>query len=91
MTSSGTVSRYIDIVRLEDYGTQATQPIEYGYNLLDYVKESDYGNLTNVLTPYGEETDTELYDGYNQRLQGTTIESQSSINVYGRHAKAVIF
>ena len=91
VTSSGTVSRYIDIVRLEDYGTQATQPIEYGYNLLDYVKESDYGNLTNVLTPYGEETDTELYDGYNQRLQGTTIESQSSINVYGRHAKAVIF
>ena len=91
VTSGGTVSRYIDIVRLEDYGTQATQPIEYGYNLLDYVKESDYGNLTNVLTPYGEETDTELYDGYNQRLQGTTIESQASINVYGRHAKAVIF
>lgn len=91
ITSGGTVSRYIDVVRLEDYGTQATQPIEYGYNLLDYVKESDYGNLTNVLTPYGEETDTEIYDGYNQRLQGTTIESQTSINVYGRHAKAVIF
>lgn len=91
VTSGGTVSRYIDIVRLEDYGTQATQPIEYGYNLLDYVKESDYGNLTNVLTPYGEETDTELYDGYNQRLQGTTIDSQASINVYGRHSKAVIF
>ena len=91
VTSGGTVSRYIDIVRLEDYGSQATQPIEYGYNLLDYVKESDYGNLTNVLTPYGEETDTELYDGYNQRIQGTTIESQTSINVYGRHAKAVVF
>ena len=91
VTSGGTVSRYIDVVRLEDYGTQATQPIEYGYNLLDYVKESDYGNLTNVLTPYGEETDTEIYDGYNQRLQGTTIESQTSINVYGRHAKAVVF
>lgn len=91
VTSGGTVSRYIDIVRLEDYGSQATQPIEYGYNLLDYVKESDYGNLTNVLTPYGEETDTEIYDGYNQRLQGTTIESQTSINVYGRHAKAVVF
>lgn len=91
VTSGGTVSRYVDIVRLEDYGSQATQPIEYGYNLLDYVKESDYGNLTNVLTPYGEETDTEIYDGYNQRLQGTTIESQTSINVYGRHAKAVVF
>lgn len=91
VTSGGTVNRYIDIVRLQDYGVMATQPIEYGYNLLDYVKESDYGNLTNVLTPYGAELDTEVYDGYNQRLQGTTITESSSVSVYGRHAKAVIF
>lgn len=90
-TIGGVVSRYIDIVRLSDYGVQATQPIEYGYNLLDYVKESDYGNLTNVLTPYGDETDTEIYDGYNQRLQGTTITDGTSVGVYGRHAKAVVF
>lgn len=91
VTSGGTVTRYIDIVKLSDYGVQATQPIEYGYNLLDYVKESDYGNLTNVLTPYGEETDTEIYEGYNQRLQGTTITDATSVGVYGRHAKAVVF
>lgn len=91
VASGGTVNRYIDIVRLQDYGVMATQPIEYGYNLLDYVKESDYGNLTNVLTPYGEELDTEVYDGYNQRLQGTTITEDASVSVYGRHAKAVIF
>ena len=89
--SGGTVNRYIDIVRLADYGIMSTQPIEYGYNLLDYVKESDYGNLTNVLTPLGDELDTEVYDGYNQRLTGTTITDNSSVNVYGRHAKAVIF
>lgn len=91
VVSGGTVNRYIDIVRLEDYGVMATQPIEYGYNLLDYVKESDYGNLTNVLTPYGDELDTEVYDGYNQRLQGTTITEATSVSVYGRHAKAVVF
>ena len=91
VTSGGTVTRYIDIVRLADYGVMATQPIEYGYNLLDYVKESDYGNLTNVLTPYGEELDAEIYDGYNQRLAGTTITEQTSVSVYGRHAKAVVF
>lgn len=91
VTSGGTVNRYIDIVRLQDYGVMATQPIEYGYNLLDYVKESDYGNLTNVLTPYGAELDAEVYDGYNQRLQGTTITESTSVSVYGRHAKAVIF
>ena len=91
VTSGGTVTRYIDIVKLSDYGVQATQPIEYGYNLLDYVKESDYGNLVNVLTPYGEETDTEIYDGYNQRVAGTTIADTTSIGIYGRHAKAVVF
>lgn len=91
VVSGGTVNRYIDIVRLADYGVMATQPIEYGYNLLDYVKESDYGNLTNVLTPYGDELDAEVYDGYNQRLAGTPIEDSASILVYGRHAKAVVF
>lgn len=91
VTSGGSVTRYIDIVKLSDYGVQATQPIEYGYNLLDYVKESDYGNLTNVLTPYGDELETELYTEYNARLQGTTITEATSITAYGRHARAVIF
>ena len=85
------MTRYIDIVRLEDYGTTASQPIEYGYNLLDYVKEADYGNLTNVLTPYGDELESEVYTDYSARLQGTTITDNDSIAVYGRHAKAVVF
>lgn len=92
VTSGGAVTRYIDIVRLADYGVQSTQPIEYGYNLLDYVKDSDYGNLTNVITPYGEEIEgTEVYTDYAARLQGTTISNPTSIQAYGRHAKAVIF
>lgn len=90
-TSAGVTTRYIDIVRLEDYGVQATQPIEYGYNLLDYVKDSDFSNLANVITPYGEETDTAIYEGYNARLQGTTIIQADSVAAYGRHAKPVIF
>lgn len=92
VTSNGTVTRYIDVVRLEDYGVAASQPIEYGYNLIDYVKDSDYGNLTNVLTPYGEELeDQEVYEDYSRRLQGTTISDSNSISIYGRHAKAVVF
>lgn len=91
VTSGGATTRYIDIVRLEDYGIQATQAIEYGYNLLDYVKDSDYSNLVNVLTPYGAELDSTVYDGYNARLQGTTITQADSVSAYGRHAKAVIF
>ena len=91
VTSGGVVTRYLDCVRLQDYGVHATQSIEYGYNLLNYVKESDYGNLVNVLTPYGAELDSEVYDGYNARLQGTTITNASSVTAYGRHAKTVIF
>lgn len=91
VTSGETVTRYIDIVRLEDYGVAASQPIEYGYNLLDYVKDSDYGNLTNVLTPYGDEIESEVYEDYSARLQGTIITDDDSISIYGRHARAVVF
>ena len=91
VTSGGTVTRYIDIVPLATFGQQATQTIEYGYNLLDYVKESDLENLTNVLTPYGAELETEVYEGYSARLTGTPIQNDDSVAVYGRHAKAVIF
>ena len=88
----GILKRYIDVVRLQDYGKSSSQNVEYGYNLLDYVKDSDYGNLTNVLTPYGDELeDSEVYEDYSSRLQGTTISNNDSINTYGRHAKAVIF
>lgn len=91
VTSGGVVTRYIDIVSLADYGVQATQPIQYGFNLLDYVKDSDYEDLVNVLTPYGDELDSEVYEEYNARLQGTTITNAESVTAYGRHAKAVIF
>ena len=89
--TGATVTRYIDCVRLEDYGKTASQPIEYSYNLMDYVKDSDYGNLVNVLTPYGAELDSELYEGYTERVQGDTITNAASVAAYGRHAKAVVF
>lgn len=91
VTSGTTVTRYIDIVPLSDFGQQATQTIEYGYNLLDYIKESDLENLTNVLTPYGAELESEVYEGYSARLAGTTIQNNDSLAIYGRHAKSVIF
>lgn len=91
VTSGGSVTRYIDIVRLADYGVMATQAIEYASNLLDYVKDSNLEDLVNVLTPYGAELDSEVYDGYSERLEGTTIQNNQSINVYGRHEKAIVF
>lgn len=91
VTSGGVVTRYIDCVKISDYGSLATQKIRFGVNLLDYVEEMNMDNFVNVLTPYGAETNTELYADYNQRLAGTVITNAASVTAYGRHAKAVIF
>lgn len=89
---NGRIRRYIDVKRLQDYGKTTNQPIEFGYNLLDYVKDSDYENLTNVVVGYGEELeDQEVYPNYSRRLVSNTYSNEASINKYGRHAKAVIF
>ena len=89
--SGGTLTRYIDIVKLEDYGKQSSQKIEFGSNLIGFVKDMDVTNMCNVLFPYGAETETELYGDIMQRIAGTPIENVSSVSVYGRRAKTVVF
>lgn len=91
VTSGGVVTRYIDCVKLSDYGSLSTQSITFGVNLLDYLEEMKLDNFTNDLYPYGAETDTQLYEDYNQRLAGTHIQNATSIGAYGKHSKAVIF
>lgn len=86
----GTLTRYLDCLGISDYGTQINQPIEFGYNLLDYTKIFDLSNLCNHLYPFGAETDDEIYDGYNRRIAGNILIG-SSISIYGEHAKTVIF
>ena len=91
VTSGGVVTRYLDILRLEDYGQQATQEIRFGSNLLDFVKDIDDTNFLNVLYPYGAETDEPLYGDIMKRMVGTPIENQASISAFGRHARSVVF
>lgn len=91
VTSGGVVTRYIDIVKLSDYGSMASQPIRFGVNLLDYLEEMKLDNFTNDLYPYGAETETQLYDDYNARLTGTHIQDAASIGLYGKRSKSVIF
>ena len=89
--SGDTLTRYIDIVTLADYGKQSTQKVEFGSNLIDFVKDMDVTNLCNALYPYGDETDTELYGEVMQRIAGTPIQNNDSISAYGRRAKTVVF
>ena len=91
MLWQNTVVRYIDILRLEDYGQQASQSIRFGSNLLDFVKEMDNTNFLNVLYPYGAETEEELYGETMKRMEGTPIQNDDSIAIYGRHARSVVF
>lgn len=89
---TGTVlTRYVDIVKLSDYGQQADQTIEFGSNLLDFVKEMDNTNFLNVIYPYGKETETPLYGDIMQRIVGTPQENAVSIAAFGRRERSVIF
>ena len=89
---TGTVlTRYVDIVKLSDYGQQADQTIEFGSNLLDFVKEMDNTNFLNVIYPYGKETETPLYGEIMQRIVGTPQENAVSIAAFGRRERSVIF
>lgn len=89
--SGGVLTRYIDIVKLSDYGEQADQKIEFGSNLLDFVKEMDDTNFLNVIYPYGKETETPLYGEIMQRTVGTPQENAASIAAFGRRERSVIF
>lgn len=91
VTSGGVVTRYLDIVRLEDYGQQASQKIQFGSNLLDFVKDIDTTNFINVLYPYGAETETPLYGDQMARLVGDPIQNDDSIAAFGRRARTVVF
>ena len=91
VTSGGVTTRYLDILRLEDYGNQADQTISFGENLLEFVKDMDKTNFLNVLYPYGAETDTTLYGDVMQRIVGTPIQDDMSIAAFGRRARTVIF
>lgn len=91
VTSGGVVTRYLDIVRLEDYGQQASQKIQFGSNLLDFVKDIDTTNFINVLYPYGAESETPLYGEQMARLVGNPIQNDDSIAAFGRRARTVVF
>lgn len=45
--------RYLDIVKIEDYGKTCEQPIQFGRNLLDYSNMTS-GDVVTAIVPLGE-------------------------------------
>ena len=59
--------RYLDLVKLQDYGTTCEQPIEFGDNLLDYACNTSGVELVTAIIPLGarlEESPVEGLDAY---------------------------
>ncbi|MBE5922048.1 MAG: hypothetical protein E7269_04760 [Lachnospiraceae bacterium] len=55
--------RYLDIVKLEDYGKTVSQPIELGYNLTKYIKRTSGTEIATQLIPLGAKLETSEVEG----------------------------
>lgn len=79
-------NRYIDLLRLEDYGKYSDQPIKFGYNLLDFVKRDSGEAIYTALIPLGARLDESQIDGLDSYL---TIESVNGGKNYLKNDSAI--
>ncbi len=79
-------NRYIDLLRLEDYGKYSDQPIKFGYNLLDFVKKDSGEAIYKALIPLGARLDESQIDGLDSYL---TIESVNGGKNYLKNDAAI--
>lgn len=79
-------NRYIDLLRLEDYGKYSDQPIKFGYNLLDFVKKDSGEAIYTALIPLGARLDESQIDGLDSYL---TIESVNGGKNYLKNDSAI--
>lgn len=88
--------RYLDLVTLNDYGKTCGQPIEFGYNLLDYNQNSTVVNLASAILPLGARLDTSPIEGLDAYVDiksvnagNDWIESPAAVSNFGLIKKVV--
>lgn len=79
-------NRYIDLLRLEDYGKYSDQPIKFGYNLLDFIRKDSGEAIYTALIPLGARLDESQIDGLDSYL---TIESVNGGKNYLKNDSAI--
>lgn len=79
-------NRYIDLLRLEDYGKYSDQPIKFGYNLLDFIRKDSGEAIYTALIPLGARMDESQIDGLDSYL---TIESVNGGKNYLKNDSAI--
>lgn len=55
--------RYLDLVPLNGYGKRCNQPIEFGYNLLEYSKTGYGSSIATAVIPLGSRLEESEIDG----------------------------
>lgn len=78
--------RYLDLVKLEDYGKTCNQPIEFGKNMLDYASNITADSIVTVIRPLGSKLDNSVVEGLDSYV---TIESVNDGKDYIENADAI--
>lgn len=80
---SGT--RYIDLVKLPDYGNVCDQQIEFGENLLDYSCNMNAQDIATAVVPLGEKLEESVVEGLDAYLtiEGATGTPTNSVHPSG--------
>ena len=90
--------RYLDLVRLEDYGRTSDQKIEFGENLLEYAANMDGNSIATAVIPLGARLDTSEVEGLDAYTTIRTVNngkdyvsSQSAVDRFGWIRRVVHF
>lgn len=75
---------------LSSYGTETSQVIQFGQNLLDFKEYIDASQVFTAVRPYGKEVEVE---GVKKRvaLPEMFVEDQTAINTFGRIERTIFF
>lgn len=84
--------RYLDIVKIEDYGNTCLQPIQFGRNLLDYAKNLSASSIVTCVVPLGAEAEDGNFLTIKSVNNGQSyVFNQEAVDSFGWIRKAVKF
>ena len=84
--------RYLDIVKIEDYGNTCQQPIQFGRNLLNYAKNLSAGNVVTCVVPLGKEVEDGTFLTIKSVNGGLSyVFNQEAVNSFGWIRRTVKF
>lgn len=84
--------RYLDVVKIEDYGNTCQQPIQFGRNLLNYAKNLSAGNVVTCVVPLGKEVEDGTFLTIKSVNGGLSyVFNQEAVNSFGWIRRTVKF